>query len=57
MKYIKKNTPITSCIALGEKTFDYESSIVEIIEDALTGKSHSMVRLVDGGLYYVPTNF
>tara|TARA_R110000764_G_scaffold223014_1_gene311806 strand:+ start:107 stop:475 length:369 start_codon:yes stop_codon:yes gene_type:complete len=56
MKYIKKNTPIQSCIALGEKTFDYEASIVEIIEDALTGKGHSMVRLVDGGLYYVPTN-
>ena len=56
MKYIKKNTPIQSCIALGEKTFDYEAIIVEIIEGALTGKGHSMVRLVDGGLYYVPTN-
>ena len=56
MKYIKKNTPITSCFGLGQKTFDYESSVVEIIEDALTAKGDCMVRLVDGGLYYVPKN-
>ena len=56
MKYIKKNTPITSCFGLGQKTFDYESSVVEIIKDALTAKGDCMVRLVDGGLYYVPTN-
>tara|TARA_Y100000114_G_C11732708_1_gene314481 strand:- start:831 stop:1202 length:372 start_codon:yes stop_codon:yes gene_type:complete len=56
MEYIKKNTLITNCHGLGQKTFDYEASIVEIIKDAVPAKGVCMVRLVDGGLYYVPTN-
>ena len=55
-KYLEKNTPVTSCYGLGQKTFDYEASIVEIIKGALAIKGHSMVRLVNGGLYYVPTD-
>ena len=54
MKYLEKNTSVTSCYGLGQKTFDYEASIVEIIKGALAIKGHSMVRLVNGGLYYVP---
>ncbi len=55
MKYIKKNTRLFNSLSPNDRQFTYEAAIVEIIDET-SFKGDSLVRLVDGSLWYVPTN-